>query len=122
MQLRSWLVLTLTILLSQPAVAAPEKTFRGVWRFGSEEETFSPCGTHGKEWWVMTSEANWNALRDASGRLNATLESGIFLEVRGFYDGAATEEKSGTFSTQFEGVFRITRIIAARKRSKQDCK
>ena len=122
MQLKISLIFAAVMLLSQPAMAAQEKAYKGTWRFGSEEETFSPCGTHGKEWWVITSEDNWNALRDASGRLNATLEDGIFLEVRGFYDGPATEEKSGAFSTQYEGVFRITKIVSARKRANQDCR
>ncbi|HET7083943.1 MAG TPA: hypothetical protein VFI23_04175 [Rhizomicrobium sp.] len=122
MQLKPSLALVFLIAWPLPSFAAQEKTYEGIYRFGPEEETISPCGTGGKEWWVMTSDENWHALRDASTKFRANIDSGIFVKVTGFYDGPATEERSGTFSTQYEGVFEITKIITARKRTHQDCK
>jgi len=110
------------MLLAQPVAAAPEKTFKGIWRFGSEEESFSPCGFRDVAWWVLASEENWNALRAASGKHNATLEEGIFVELRGFYDGPATKERSGVFSTKFDGIFKVTKFISARPRTNKDCR
>jgi len=121
-QLKSCLALAFFTAWPLSAFAAQEKAYDGIYRFGPEVETISPCGTGDKEWWVITTDENWEALRAAGAKFMTNIDSGFFVKVLGFYDGPATEEKSGAFSTQYEGVFKVTKIITARKRTAQDCK
>ncbi len=99
----------------------PSAVHDGVYIWGAEVETFSPCGTD-KTWWVLTSEPLWLQLRDAHQALTTRPYEGIFAEVSGYYDGPASQEAGGGFATQYDGLFRITAVRFTRSRADSDCK
>src|SRR5262249_43373084 len=103
------------------ACASQPQIYDGIYTWGPEVETFSPCGTGEKQWWVLTSEDLWIKLRDAHQDLAGDTYEGIFVEVMGYYAGPATEERGGPFSIQYEGLFQITKVLFTRKRSTSDC-
>ena len=43
------------------------------------------------------------------------------MKVSGGYDGAAVEDVDGAFAMQYEGVFEISKVWFARKRTPFDC-
>ena len=102
--------------------SSAEKTYEGLYVFSSEAEIFSPCGSGGRAWWVIASEPIWLELRDTTLRLTSEPYEGIYVQVRGFYAGPATEETGGAFSTQYEGLFRVTKLVSARESRESDCK
>lgn len=107
--------------LAQPAFAASDRLFEGVYTWGHEVETFSPCGSKGKRWWVVASEPLLEKLRDATLRLTTSAYEGIYVRVTGDYAGPATEETGGAFSMQYEGLFEVTTVWFTRKLSASDC-
>ncbi len=74
-----------------------------------------------KTWWVLTTEPLWLQLRDAHQTLTMGNYEGIFAEVFGYYDGPATEERGGGFATQYDGLFRVTAVLATRKSDDSGC-
>jgi hypothetical protein len=101
---------------------APNRIYEGIYTWGAEVETFSPCGTGGKEWWVSTTEPIWEQLRNDTMRLTTEPYEGIYVKVTGNYAGPATEETGGAFSTQYEGLFKVTKVWLTRKTADADCK
>ena len=113
-----------TIVLASvlAACASPnERVYEGTYTWGAEVEVFSSCRS-GKTWWVSTSEPIWLALRDATQRLTSEPYEGIYVSVRGYYEGPASKERGGAFSTQYDGLFQVTSLLSARKSVAADCK
>jgi len=108
------------VLLS--ACASQSRIYDGVYTWGAEVETFSPCGTGEKQWWVLTGMDMERQLSVAHERLTTEPYEGIYVKVSGYYAGPATEEKGGPFSLQYEGLFEITKVWSTRKRSTSDCR
>lgn len=109
----------LALLLS--ACATPSAVFDGVYVWGAEVETFTACGSD-KEWWVLADEPTWLQLRDAHQALTVKPYEGIAVQVSGYYAGPATQEAGGGFATQYDGLFRVTKLLATRKRDDAACK
>ena len=100
--------------------ASPSMVYDGVYIWGAEVSTFSPCGTD-KDWWVLANDSIERQLREAHERLTTMPYEGIFVEVDGSYAGAATAEAGGGFATQYDGLFRIANVRALRKRDAASC-
>ena len=114
-------LIMVSIALSSPAHAASARVFEGTYVWGAEVNTFSPCGRGDKEWWVIGSDEVIDQLKTATERLTTEPYEGLYLRVTGGYAGPATEETGGSFSTQYEGLFRISKVWSIRKTSKSDC-
>lgn len=108
-------------MLTLGSACTRERVYEGIYTWGAEVETFSPCGT-GKEWWVRTDDALSHQLSSAHGNLTSEPYEGIYVRVTGFYAGPADEDTDGSFAIQYEGLFRITRVLSIRKHSDLDCK
>jgi len=116
-------ILALAAMTALPlaARAASEAVYEGHYVWGAEVETFAPCGTGGKAWWVIADEPDWVKLRDTHQGLTTEPYEEIYVRVIGDYAGEATEERSGAFSLQYDGLFRVDQLLLARKRSAADC-
>ncbi len=100
--------------------ATPSTIYDGVYIWGAEVETFTACGSD-QEWWVLANESIWLRLRDAHQALTTQPYEGIHVLVSGYYDGPATEERGGGFATEYDGLFRVTEVLATRKRDDSGC-
>ena len=100
--------------------ATPLTVYKGIYTWGAEVETFSPCDSN-KTWWVLASEPVWLQLRNAHQSLTTKPYEGIYAEVSGAYVGAATEELGVAFAAQYDGILRITDVKVTRKRLGSDC-
>jgi hypothetical protein len=94
--------------------------YEGVYTWGAEVEVFTPRGSQ-KGYWVLTTEPLWLRLSMAHQELTTQPYEGIFVQVLGYYDGPATEERGGAFAEQYEGLFQIVELREARKTSASDC-
>jgi len=119
---RSACVLTAFVTASLHSIAvageAPQQ-YAGFFTWGAEVETFSPCGSH-KEYWVRASDAVIDRLSKAHQQLTTKPYEGIFVEVIGAYAGPTSSEYG--FEGQYEGLFRIDKVLLARKAEALDCK
>ena len=106
-------------VLTLGSACTRERVYEGVYTWGAEVDTFSPCGT-GKDWWVRTDEALSHQLSSAHENLTSEPYEGIYVRVTGFYDGPSSEDTG--FAAQYEGFFRITRVLSISKQSASDCK
>ncbi len=111
----------LVAALALCSACTSESIYEGVYTWGAEVETFSPCGTGGKAWWVITDEVLSHQLSSAHGNLTTKPYEGIYVRVSGFYDGPPNEA-AGAFAAQYEGLFRINKVLFIGKRSALDCK
>ena len=110
----------LVVALTLGSACTSQRVYEGVYTWGAEVETFSPCGTGSKEWWVITDEMLSHQLSSAHENLTSKPYEGIYVRVSGFYDGSANEA-AGAFAAQYEGLFRINDVLFARKGSTSDC-
>ncbi|HEX9461592.1 MAG TPA: hypothetical protein VGB82_03250 [Alphaproteobacteria bacterium] len=101
------------------AAIAGEGKFSGIYTWGAEVETFSPCGSN-KEYWVRASDAATNDLSKAHQRLTTRPYEGIYVDVVGFYAGPTSDEYG--FEGQYEGLFDIEKVTVTRKSGPSDCK
>ena len=89
--------------------------------FGSEIEAFFPCDVPDKGWWTISDQAIWIDLRDAYLELADAPGEGVYVKLTGHDMGPPNEEKSGVYSLNFDGVFKIEKVWFVRKRDDTDC-
>lgn len=118
-KLNLYYILIMVLILDSACTS--ERVYEGIYTWGAEVETFSPCGT-GKDWWVITEETLSHQLSSAHRNLTSEPYEGIYVRVIGFYAGPADEDTAGYFATQYEGLFRINKVLSIRKQSASDCK
>lgn len=100
-------VAILAIALLEIGCASNVRRVSGVYTWGHEVETFSPCGGE-KAWWVVADEQLLTLLRSEHQRLTSEPYQGIYVEVSGtFLD---TPQDEGGFAAQYEGLFEISSI------------
>jgi hypothetical protein len=77
-----------------------QRTYEGIYTWGPEVETFSPCGMGSKAWWVVTDESLSHQLSGAHETLTSKPYEGIYVRVAGSFDGNANE-KMAAFAAQY---------------------
>lgn len=105
--------------LSCPAQAAPDRLYEGTYVWGAEVNSFSPCGSGDKAFWVVGSEEAIDQLKAATERLIKKPYGGLYVRVTGGYAGPVSDEDG--FAAQYDGLFEINKVWSIRKTSKTDC-
>lgn len=117
MQVRTAAILWLLAALAGCAVSATP--MRGQYYWGHEVETFHPCGSD-QAYWVVGSQSLLLPLRTMVDKVvaeKATPYQPIYVEIAAESEGKATDG----FAEEYDGVINITRVLAAREQTPDDC-
>ncbi|QSX77944.1 hypothetical protein [Agrilutibacter solisilvae] len=93
---------------------------RGHYTWGAEVETFRPCGST-QSFWVIGDKVLLQPLRDRSAALAKTRGKPyqpVYIEASGASEGKATDG----FAADYDGVYRLAAVQAAKDVSPADCK
>ena len=106
---------------SKPGASAAAATLiRGVYTWGAEVETLSPCNTD-KTYWLEGNEAMLAPLQEmAMKKADAANEAyqPIYVEVQASYAGQATDG----FAVDYDGVMQLQAVQASSNAVPADCK
>lgn len=108
----SFAVASVLLISCGPPVASE----RGAYVFGHEVRSFQPCGGQ-QVFWVKADEAVNQELRARHGALTAAPYQAIFVIV----EGAPTDEVRTGFAADYDGVFRVERLLEASPEMPADC-
>lgn len=112
-------VLAVALSLSGMGCAG-EAIFHGQYYHGHEVRSFHPCGSK-KAYWVSTDEEISGVLRDRAERLHK--QGGkpyqpVYVEAVGELDLETAREG---FAEQYDGIFRLRRLLHVSDRMPKDC-
>ena len=102
---------------SPPAFAQTDSSRAGEYVWGAEVNTFRPCGSD-SVFWVLASPELLDELRTAHGTLTTKPYEPIYVRVHG---GRSSEKPDG-FAEQYNGYFRITAVLEARRERPGKCR
>lgn len=112
----------MTLLITSVAACASvsgTQNMRGIYYWGGEVESFSPCGSD-QSFWVVGSERILQALRLESMRLSRE-RSEAFQPV--YVEAIVIEEAKAEdgFAADYDGVYRFTSIKTFSSSTPSDC-
>ena len=109
---------------AQPSVPAASDTavtlVKGIYTWGSEVETFSPCNTN-KTYWLEGSDAMLVPLQEmALKKADANNEAyqPIYVELQAAQAGKATDG----FAADYDGLMQLHQVVHASSKVPADCK
>ena len=111
---------TAAVVPASGASAAAATLIRGIYTWGAEVETLSPCNTN-KTYWLEGSEAMLAPLQEmAMKKADAANEAyqPIYVEVQANYAGQATDG----FAVDYDGVMQLQAVQSSSNTVPADCK
>ena len=111
------LALPALLVSSSPGVAQTDSSRVGEYVWGVEVNTFRPCGSD-SVFWVLATPELIGELRTAHRTLTTKPYQAIYVRVR----GASSPEKPDGFAEQYNGYFRITELLEARRERAGECR
>jgi NlpE C-terminal OB domain len=111
------LALGAVLAASSPALAQTDSARAGEYVWGAEVNVFRPCGSD-SVFWVLASPQILDQLRTTHGRLTTKPYEPIYVRVR----GARSSEKPDGFAEDYNGYFRITEVLEARRERPGECR
>ena len=111
---------TTAVVPASGASAAAATLIRGVYTWGAEVETLSPCNTD-KTYWLEGNEAMLAPLQEMAMKkadaANVAYQP-IYVEVQASYAGQATDG----FAVDYDGVMQLQAVQASSNTVPADCK
>ncbi len=95
------------------------KSYRGVYTWGAEVETFAPCGGK-KSYWVSGNSKLLEKLKNEHQKVTTKPYQGIDVTLVGTID--TSKKDLDGFAAEYDGVFNLTSIESLFKPNGGGCK